>query len=80
MVMHWDGNETEMPMDCWGRAQAFEGLMKCSRLEYPPFDELTKFVGPAQAALCYCFRLVDTIRFLFALRHGVTTTEEYPSV
>jgi hypothetical protein len=48
MVIRWNAyepDETEMPMDCWGRVQAFEGLMKCSRLEYPPFGELAKFFG-----------------------------------
>jgi hypothetical protein len=91
MVIRWNGDETEMSLDYWGRAQAFEALMKYSWLEYPPFDELVRSLagsdsysarqeaGQARAALRYSFRLVDTIRFLFALRQGVAISEEYPT-
>jgi hypothetical protein len=90
MVVRWDGDATEVLMDSWGRVQAFEGLMKHSRLEYPPFDDLAKSLaesdsystrraGQDRAALCYSFRLVDTIRFLSVLRHGLGITEHYPN-
>ena len=91
MVVRYDGDETEMPMDSWGRVQAFEGLMKGSRLEYPPFDKLAKSlaggdsyaayyeVGQHRAALCYSFRLVDMVRFLSILRQGLVLTEHYPN-
>ena len=61
--------------------------MNYSRLDYPPFDKLAGSlaegdsfrVGRDRAALCYSFLLVDTIRFLSALRHGLGNTDKYPS-
>ena len=79
MVIRWDEGETEMTMDSYGRAKAFETLMSYSRLERPSFDGLAKSVGKSKAALCYSFLLVDTIRFLSALRYGLGHTDEYPS-
>jgi len=79
MVIRYNGEETEMPMDRPGRAKALEVLLNYSRLEYPPFDGLVKSIGKYRAALCYSFHLVDMIRFLTALRHGVANTDIYPS-
>jgi hypothetical protein len=79
MVIRYRGEETEVPMDSPGRAKAFDVLMNYGRLEYPPFDGLAKSVGKYRAALCYSFRLVEMVRFLTALRHGVGVTEQYPN-
>ena len=79
MVIRWNGDETEMPMDSPGRAKAFDVLMNYSRLEYPPCDGLAKSVGKYRAALCYSFRLVDKGRFLTALRRGLGNTDVYPT-
>ena len=90
MVIRYRGEETEMLMDIHGRAKAFQTLMNYSRLDYPPFDKLAgslaegdsfsaRRVRRDRAALCYSFLLVDTIRFLSALRHGLGNTDKYPS-
>ena len=90
MVIRYRREETEMPMDSPGRAKAFQTLMNYSRLDYPPFDKLAgslaegdsftaRRVGRDRAALYYSFLLVDTIRFLSALRHGLGNTDKCSS-
>jgi len=76
MVIRWNEEETEMPMDGHGRAKAFETLMSHSRVDRVLFD---KFGGRDRATLYYSFHLLDMVRFLSALRHGLGNTDKYPS-